>query len=133
MEEKKERYRCRAIMPKSDRRIFFELMGVVLMCFILFHIGNAFPYGWFLQIAALLVSAILINKILRQGTFIKTYVLYEDALVVLTRYGLIEKETARYPLAEAKFSKQSVEYQGKTYPFYADDKLKKLLKENHLS
>ena len=129
----KEVYRCRAIMPKSDRRIFFELMGVVLMCFVLFHIGNALPCGWFLQIATLLASAILINKILRQGTFIKTYVLYEDSLIVLTRYGLIEKETARYPLAEAKFSEQTIEYQGKTYPFYPDDKLKKLLKENHLS
>ena len=129
----KEIYRCRAIMPKSDRRIFFELMGVVLMCFVLFHIGNALPYGWFLQIGTLLLSAILINKTLRQGTFIKTYVLYEDTLVVLTRYGLIEKETARYPLSEARFSKQAVEYQGKTYPFYPDDKLKKLLKKNHLS
>ena len=133
MEEKKEIYRCRAVMPKSDKRIFFELMGVVLLCFVLFHIANLLPFGWFLQISTLFLSAILINKILRQGTFIKTYVLYEDCLSVLTRYGLIEKETASYPLTEAKFSKLSVEYQGKTYPFYPDDKLKKLLKENHLS
>ena len=133
MEERKEIYRCRAVMPKSDKRIFFELMGVVLLCFVLFHIGNLLPFGWFLQIATLLVSAILINKILRQGTFIKTYVLYEESLSVLTRYGLIEKETASYPLAQARFSKQTVEYQGKTYPFYPDDTLKKLLKENHLS
>lgn len=131
--EEKEIYRGRALMPKSDRRIFFELMGVVLFCFAVFYIANLLPYGWFIQIGTLLVSAIWINKILRQGTFIKTYVLYKDRLIVLTRYGLIEKETACYPLSEAKFSKQTVEYQGKAYPFYPDEELKKLLKQKHLS
>lgn len=129
MNEEKEIYRCRAVMPKSDKRIFMELMGVVLLCFITFHIGRVVPYGWFLQISILLVSAVLINKILRQGTFIKTYVLYENRLSVLTKYGLIEKETASYPLAESGFTKTTIEYGGKTYPFYPDEKLIKHIKK----
>ncbi len=131
--EEKEIYRSRAVMPKSDRRIFFELMGVVLFCFAVFHMAILIPYGWFIQIAALLVSAIWINKILRQGTFIKIYILYEDRLIVLTKYGLIEKETANYPLSRAKFTNTTVEFDGKSYPFYPDEKLKKLLNKKHLT
>ena len=129
MNEEKEIYRCRAVMPKSDKQIFWELMGVILLCFIVFHIGRVVPYGWFLQIGVLVVSAVLINKILRQGTFIKTYVLYEERLCVLTKYGLIEKETESFPLSEAVFTKTSVKYDGKTYPFYPDEKLIKHIKK----
>ena len=127
MEERKEIYRCRAVMPKSDKRIFFELMGVVLLCFVLFHVANLLPFGWFLQIETLLASAILINRILRQGTFIKTYILYEDSLSVVTRYGLIEMETARYPLSGTVFTDSSLTFDGKTVPFFPDEKLKSLI------
>ena len=126
--EEKEIYRCRGVMPKSDTRTFLELIGVVFLCFIIFHIGRVLPYGWFLQIGVLIASAVLINKILRQGIFVKTYVLYENRLSVLTRYGLIEKETESFPLPFSNFTKTTIIYEGKTYPFYPDENLLKHIK-----
>ena len=80
-----------------------------------------------MEIGAIALSAIYINKVLKQGTFVATYVLYEDTLVVLTRYGLIEKETEWYNLDEAVFTENSVTVNGKTRPFYPDEELKKIL------
>ena len=71
--------------------------------------------------------AIYINKLLKQGTFSLTYILYEDSLTVLTRYGFIETVTASFPLSECVFSERSITYNGKNFAFYPDENLKKLL------
>ena len=65
---------------------------------------------------------------LKQGTFAQTYVLYEDTLVIITRYGFIEKATGEFPLDKAVFTATYIEYEGRRETFYPDEKLKKLLK-----
>ncbi len=127
MEGKKELYRGRAVALKDDKQTIKAILKAVIFCAVVFAVAKYLPFTWFFQIGAIILSAIYINKIMKQGTFIATYILYEDTLVVMTRYGLIEKESARYDLEKAQFTENSVTYNGKTYPFYPDEALKKLL------
>ena len=78
-------------------------------------------------IAAIAVSSMLVNKVLKEGTFTVTYVLYEDRLEIYTRYGLIEKQTDEVFLAQAQFSDKTIVSGGRIIHFYPDKKLKKLL------
>ena len=59
-----------------------------------FAVARFLPASWFFEIGAIAAGTVYINKLLNEGTFKKTYVLYEDSLSVITKYGLIEKETA---------------------------------------
>ena len=127
MEEKKEIYRGRAVVKKDEKQTIKALLKAAVFCLVMFAVSVYVPFGWILEIGALVLSAIYINTVLKQGTFVATYILYEDTLVVLTRYGLIEKETARYDLSDAVFTESSVTVNGKTTPFYPDEKLKSLL------
>ena len=127
MEEKKEIYRGRAVVIKDEKQTIKALIKAAVFCLLIFALSVYVPFGWVLEIAALVLSALYINRILKQGTFVSTYILYEDTLVVLTRYGLIELETARYDLNEAVFTETSVTSGGKTRPFHPDEKLKSLL------
>ena len=127
MEEKKEIYRGKAVAVKDERQTLKALLKAILFCFIVFAVSKYLPAAWLFEIAALFLSALYINKVMKQGTFVSTYILYEDTLVVLTRYGLIEMETARYDLTKAVFTETGVTYDGKTKPFYPDEKLKSLI------
>lgn len=127
MNDNKEIYRGKAVAVKDDRQTIKALLKAAVFCFIVFAVSKYLPFAWFFEIAAIVASAIYINKVMKQGTFIMTYVLYEDTLVVLTRYGLIEKESARYDLKSTTFTDTTVTSGGKTYPFYPDEKLKELL------
>lgn len=128
MEEKKEIYRGKAVAIKDDKQTLKALLKALIFCFVVFAVSPYLPFPWAFCLGAIIVTAIYINKVLHEGTFIATYVLYEDELVVLTRYGLIEKETARYNLSKAVFTEKTVSQDGITKPFYPDEKLKKLLK-----
>lgn len=128
MNEKKELYRGKAVAVKDDRQTIKALLKALIFCVIVFAVAKYLPFSWAFEIGAIIASAIYINKVLKQGTFIATYVLYEDTLVVLTRYGLIEMETARYNLSEAVITENTITSCGKTKPFYPDDKLKEILK-----
>lgn len=127
MNEKKEIYRCRAKAVKDEKQTFKALLKAIIFCAVVFAVAKYLPFAWFFEIGAIVLSALYINKVLKQGTFIATYILYEDSLVVLTRYGLIEKESARYNLEETTFTPSTVTSGGKTKPFYPDEKLKQLL------
>lgn len=127
MEEKRELYRGRAMAVKDDRATIKALLRAAIFCLVVFAVAKYIPFSWVFEIGAIVFSAIYINKILKQGTFIATYILYEDSLAVVTRYGFIEKETARYILSESVFTENSVTTLGKTYPFYPDEELKKIL------
>jgi len=127
MDEKKEIYRGKAVAAKDERQTVKELLKAAVFCLVVFTVSRYLPFGWFFEIGAIVLSAIYINNILKQGTFIATYILYEDSLVTLTRYGLIELETARYDLSEAVFTETTVTSGGKTRPFYPDEKLKSLI------
>ena len=127
MEEKKELYRGKAVAVKDSKQTAKALLKAAIFCGVMFAVSVYIPFGWVLDITAIALSAVYINKVLDQGTFISTYILYEDSLVVLTRYGFVEMETARYNLADAVFTENSVTAGGKTRPFYPDEELKKLL------
>lgn len=127
MNEKKELYRGKAVAVKDDRQTIKALLKALIFCVVIFAVAKYLPFSWAFEIGAIIASAIYINKVLKQGTFIATYILYEDTLVVLTRYGLIEMETARYDLSEAEFTESTITSGGRTVPFYPDEKLKSLI------
>lgn len=133
MNNKKELYRGKAVVEKDEKQTIKALLKAAIFCFVVFALSKYLPFSWFFEIGAIVLSAIYINKVLKQGTFVATYILYEDALVVMTRYGFIEKESAYYDLEKAQFTESSVIYNGKTYPFYPDEELKKLLKCQSIS
>ncbi len=125
--EQKEIYRGRAVAVKDDKQTIKALFKAIIFCVVIFAVAKYLPFSWLFEIGAIVLSAIYINKVLKQGIFIATYILYEDSLSVLTRYGFIEMETARYILSESTFTENSVTPGGKIYPFYPDEELKKLL------
>ena len=128
MNEKKELYRGKAVAVKDEKQTLKALLKALIFCAVVFAVSRYLPFSWVFEIGAIVLSALYINKVMKQGTFIKTYILYEDSLSVVTRYGLIELETARYPLPETVFTDSSITFDGKTVPFFPDEKLKEVLK-----
>ena len=127
MEQKEILYKGKAIAVKDDKQTIKALFKAIIFCVVVFAVAKYLPFSWVFEIGAIALSAIYINKVLKQGTFIATYILYEDSLSVVTRYGFIEMETARYILSESEFTENSVTTGGKTHPFYPDEELKKLI------
>lgn len=130
MTEEREIYRGQGLMPKSASQTIFSLLCVVAFCFAIFSAAPFLPFSWIFEVGAIAVSAVLINNILKKGPFSITYVLYENSLEVITRYGLIEKVTAKYILTQTVFTENTVTSNGRTEPFYPDEDLKKLLNLN---
>ena len=127
MEEKIEIYRGKAVAVKDEKQTFKALLKALIFCFVVFAVAPKLPFSWAFCPGAITTSAIYLNKVMHEGTFVATYVLYEDELVVLTRYGLIEKETARYDLSKAVITEKTISQDGLTKPFYPDEELKKLV------
>lgn len=127
MSKKKEIYRGKAVAVKDEKQTIKALLKALIFCVVVFTVAKYLPFSWAFEIGAIIASAFYINKVMKQGTFIATYILYEDTLVVLTRYGFIEMETARYDLSEAVFTETTITANGKTVPFYPDEKLKSLI------
>lgn len=125
--QKKELYRTEIKRSKSAGKTLLLLFITALFIMAVFAVARFFPAAWLLEIGAIAFGTVYINKLLNEGTFKKTYVLYEDSLCVITKYGLIEKETASYDLKTAVFTCDSVTANGKTEPFFPDDELKRLL------
>ena len=127
MEQKEILYKGKAIAVKDDKQTIKALYKAIIFCVVVFAVSKYLPAAWMFEVGAIVLSAIYINRVLKEGTFIATYILYEDSLSIVTRYGFIEKETARYILSECTFTENSVTTGGKTYPFYPDEELKKLI------
>lgn len=123
----KETYRMQVPAKKGAGATALTLISVLIICTLLLKAVTFLPFGWAFQIAVILLCAIYINKLLKQGTFSVTYVLYENSLQVHTRYGFITSVSATYILDETAFTESTVTYKGKTHPFYPDENLKKLL------
>ncbi len=128
MEEKEIIYKGSAVKQKSPKETIISLVGIGVMWAAVFIFSRYLPFQGVLQIIGIAVSAVLINRLLNKGTFSKTYILYEDELVVMTRYGLIEKESSIHPLSTSVFTDTSITTDGVKYPFYPDDTLKEILK-----
>lgn len=123
----KEIYKGTALLPKNPRQTMLLILLILTVSALLFYWVRFFFASWLFEIAIIVFDAIYLNKILNQGTFVKTYVLYEDCLLEITRYGLIEKETGRFMLNGASISENEIIYENKSHPFYPDETLKKLL------
>ena len=127
MNKNGELYRGQALLPRSPRKTLAGLFIIALLCAAVFFVASFLPAAWFFELAAIAVSSVLVNKVLKEGTFTVTYVLYEDKLEIYTRYGLIEKLTDEVSLAQAQFSDKAIVTGGRIIHFYPDKKLKKLL------
>ena len=127
MTDKKVLYRGLALLPKSPAGTIVSLAGILIFCGVVFALEGVLPAAWFFELAALVLSAVYANKVLKQGTFSKTYILYEDTLIETTRYGLIEKVTAEFVLKDALISPDEIIYNEERHAFYPDETLKKLL------
>ena len=123
----KEIYRFTPPPQKNTRTSALFIIASLILCAILLKLSSYLPAAWFFEILIIVLCAALINKILKQGVFALTYVLYEDSLKFYTRYGIIEKETMVFPLEDSSFNETTIIYKGKAYPFSPDEKLKSLL------
>ncbi len=123
----KEIYRFTPPPQKNTRTSALFIIASLILCAILLKLSSYLPAAWFFEILIIVLCAALINKILKQGVFALTYVLYEDFLKLYTRYGFIEKETMVFPLEDSAFNETTIIYKGKAYPFFPDEKLKSLL------
>ena len=124
---RKEVYRVRAASQISPIKTMFFIVAAVVFCSVVFAAAPYLPLAWFFQLSAIVIASVFVNKVLKKGTFATIYVLYEDRLVILTRYGLIEKETGEFPFSTSRFCETFIEHNGKKTPFYPDEILKKLL------
>lgn len=127
LENKNELYRGEALLPAKKTQTFAGIFLIALFCASVFFLASHIPYGWIAEIAAIIISAFLINAVLKQGTFTVTYVLMSDKLLIFTRYGLIEMQTYSIKLEEATFSEQYIYTNNNKIRFYPDKKLKSLL------
>ena len=125
--EKKEIYRGGATMQLSSGQTLLRLALTAFFCVVAFWLSQRLPLSWFFELCTIIFASLYINKVLKGGVFKITYILYEDSLVVVTRYGLIEKETARYSLDEAVFSADEITVGTENFSFYPDKTLKHLL------
>lgn len=123
----KEIYKLSPPMQKSSRTTALFIIISLFVCAILLKLSTYLPAAWIFEILIIILCAAWINKILKQGVFTLTYILYEESLKFYTRYGFIEKETASFPLDNAEFFENTIIYKGKAYPFFPDEKLKSLL------
>ena len=125
--DKKEIYKGTALLPKNPRQTMLLILLILTVSALLFYLAKFFFASWFFEVCIIVFDAVYLNKALKQGTFVKTYILYQDCLVETTRYGLIEKETGRFVLNSSSISENEIICENKSYPFYPDETLKKLL------
>lgn len=128
MEEKEILYKGSAMIKKNPLQTILSLSGICVLWVAVCFFSEFLPFKWLWQIAAIIFSAVFINKLLNKGTFTKTYILYEDKLVVITRYGLIEKESSVHPFSSSVFTETTITTDGVKYPFYPDKELIRILK-----
>ena len=125
--EQKEIYSGKALLKRTPKSTAFALCIVAAFCAAVFYISVFLPASWIFELGAIIISAIWVNKILKEGTFSLTYILYENSLVLRRRYGFIEIDTDKFPLEESIITEKSITYNGKTTDFFPDEQLKMLL------
>lgn len=122
-----ERYRGAAVLPGTPRSALCSIAALLVLCLVLFFLTAQLPYGALMQVAVVVFAAFALNYILKKGTFSVTYILTDSELIVLSRYGFIEKESARYALEHVVITKDAITANGKRHPFYPDAELRTLL------
>ncbi len=123
MPEKKI-YSQKAPPEATLKETVISAAGLTVFCAVLMLIFSHLPYAGITTLLTLLLFAAGIYAVLKKNVFEITYVLYEDKLVYLRRYGALEKETEVFPIGEAEFYKDKIVYRKKTYPFHPDERMK---------
>ncbi len=130
LHEKTVIYRGEAKLPGTPKAAFVSMLVLAAICVALFNLVSAIPYSVFFKVAILIFTAVGINYILKKGTFGVTYAVTEDGMLVfLTKYGLIQRETAWIKIDEAEFFPGKLVFEKRKYEFYPDEELSKLLAE----
>ncbi len=123
MPEKKI-YSQKAPPEATIKETVIAAAGLTVLCAVLMTVLSNLPYAGITTLLTLFLFAAGIYAVLKENVFEITYVLYEDRLVYLRRYGALEKETEVFPIGEAEFYKDKIVYRKKTYPFHPDERMK---------
>ncbi len=130
LQEKTEICRSEAKLPGTPAAAFIALLALAVICALLLNLAGRAPYGAFLELAVLALTAAAVYAVLKKGTFAVTYVLTADGMLVyLTRYGFLSRETAHIDLSRAEIKGNKIIYGNKSYDFYPDANFLKLLRE----
>ena len=121
-------YSCRAPLEATRREAVIWMAALLILCALLCYIVTFLPFTGILRIFVTALFAVLIYSMMKLSLFDITYVLYSDRLVFLRRFGYLTKENEVFPISEAKFFDDHIEYLEKSYPFHPDERLKELLK-----
>lgn len=109
----------------KGRTVAFILLASVIILLLIFV--NFLPYSGVLTLIVFMLGAYFIHKLLNKTVFDIKYVLYDDKLVFLRKYGRLEWEGEVFPFDEATFHEGFIEHRGRRYSFYPDSELKELL------
>lgn len=126
MPEKKI-YSQKAPPEATMKETAISAAGLTVLCAVLMLILSHLPYAGITTLLTIFLFAAGIYGVLKKNIFEITYVLYEDRLIYLRRYGALEKETEVFPIGEAEFYEDKIVYRKKTYPFHPDERMKEEL------
>ena len=125
--EQNEIYSGKALLKRTPQSTAVALCIVAIFCAAVFYISVFLPASWIFELGAIIIAAIRVNKILKEGTFTLTYILYDDRIVLRRRYGFIEIDTDVFLLKDCIFTENKITCNGKTIDFFPDNQLKMLL------
>ncbi|MGM9552502.1 MAG: hypothetical protein ACI3XA_09645 [Clostridia bacterium] len=108
-----------------QRTVLF-IITVVLLCVALFFV-NLLPYRGILSVGVIFIFAFITLKLLNGFVFDLKYVLYEDRIAFVRKYGRLEWESIVFFLNETEIKDNEIVFMKKSYPFYPDEKMKELL------
>ena len=120
-------YSCHAPFEATKKAAAAASIALLVVCAFLSFLVSHMPYSGILSVLVIIVFASLLYSVMKRSLFDITYVLYENRLVFVRRFGAVSSEAEVFPLSEAKFFEDKIIYNNKQYPFHPDDKLKELL------
>lgn len=128
LHEKTEVYRCEARLPSAPRTAFFLILTMAAACAVLLNLAGRAPYGVFLELAVLALTAVGVYAVLKKSVFTVAYVLTSDnMLIYITKYGFLSRETAHIDLNRAVRQGNGIIFENRRYDFYPDKRMEELL------
>ena len=123
----KSRYTQKAPVKGNAGLSMTAFVFLALAIIVLLVVVNFLPYRGILTLCVFALGAYFIHKLLNNTVFDITYALFDDKLIFVRKYGMMEWECEVFPFDEAKFYPDRIEHRGKSYEFYPDEKLKEFL------
>ncbi|MBQ8541395.1 MAG: hypothetical protein IJ435_07985 [Clostridia bacterium] len=123
----KARYTQKAPIKGNAKLSMTAFVLLALAIMVLLVVVNFLPYSGILTLCVFALGAYFIHRLLNRTIFDVTYALFDDKLIFLRKYGIVEWECEVFPFDEAKFYADKIEHRGKSYEFHPDEKLKEFL------